>query len=96
MALISEQKQQIVDRLRELGATLPCPRCTTTSFSLVNELAIVPVHPQVSGAPVEGLALPAVLLMCNQCGFLSSHALSKLGLAEEILGDAALDGEWGD
>lgn len=96
MALTSNQKRQIVDRLRELGATLPCPRCTTTSFSLVNEVVVVPVHPQVDGPPVEGLALPAVLLMCNQCGFLSSHALTKLGLTEEIIGDAAVDGDRGD
>jgi hypothetical protein len=96
MALTSDQKQQIVDRLQELGATLPCPRCTTTSFSLVNELAVVPVHPQVGGSPLDGLALPAVLLMCNQCGFLSYHALTKLGLAEEIIGDAAFERGWGD
>lgn len=96
MALTSDQQQQIVDRLRELGATLPCPRCTTTSFSLVDELAVVPVHPQVGRSPVDGLALPAILLMCNQCGFLSSHVLTKLGLAEEIVGDAALEGGRGD
>ena len=96
MALTSDQRRQIVDRLRELGATLPCPRCTTTSFSLVSELAIVPVHPQADESTVEGLALPAVLLMCNQCGFLSYHALTKLGLAEELIGDAAVEGDVGD
>ncbi|MGH3789193.1 MAG: hypothetical protein ACRDRU_11735 [Pseudonocardiaceae bacterium] len=92
MTLTSEQRQQVADRLRELGATMPCPRCTDISFSLVDELAVVPVCSQVGGSLVGGLALPAALLVCNQCGFLSYHALTKLGLAEEIVGDAAAEG----
>ncbi|MGH3686888.1 MAG: hypothetical protein ACRDQY_13815 [Pseudonocardiaceae bacterium] len=71
--------------------TLPCPRCTDISFLLVDELAVVPVRSHIGGSLVDGLALPAVRLMCNQCGFLSYHALTKLGLAEEIVGTVSPD-----
>jgi hypothetical protein len=92
MTLTSAQQKQIVHRLRELGATLPCPRCGAASFSLVKELSTMPVDPATSAALVDGLTLPAVLLMCDQCGFLSSHALTVLGLAEEIFGTTGSDG----
>ncbi|MGH3888196.1 MAG: hypothetical protein ACRDSZ_16800 [Pseudonocardiaceae bacterium] len=92
MTLTTAQQEQIVRRLRELGATLPCPRCAAASFSLVKELSVVPVDPEASAVRVDRLTLPAVLLMCNQCGFLSSHALAALGLVEEIFGHAAADG----
>lgn len=92
MTLTSAQQEQIVHRLRELGATLPCPRCGASSFSVVKKLGAMPVDPALSVAGVEGMALPAALLVCNQCGFLSSHALTVLGLADEIFGDAARDG----
>lgn len=75
MTLSSAQQEQIVSRIRELGATLPCPRCSTMSFTLVQEL-------NAAG----GLTmLPTVILMCNQCGFLSPHALAALGLEQQLL-----------
>lgn len=92
MTLTTAQQEQIVRRLRELGATLPCPRCTAASFSLVKELSAVPVDPGAGAVRIDGLTLPAVILMCNQCGFLSSHALTVLGLVDEIFGPAAADG----
>ncbi|MGH3819971.1 MAG: hypothetical protein ACRDRE_19925 [Pseudonocardiaceae bacterium] len=51
----------------------------------------MPVRSHIGGSLVDGLALPAVRLMCNQCGFLSYHALTKLGLAEEIVGTVSPD-----
>lgn len=93
MTLTSAQQAQIVHRLRELGATLPCPRCAASSFALVKKLSAIPVDPELSVPGVDGLALPAALLVCNQCGFLSSHALTVLGLADEIFGDDGGDGD---
>lgn len=92
MTLTTAQQEQIVHRLRELGATLPCPRCAAASFSLVKELSAVLVAPGAGTVRADGLTLPAVILMCNQCGFLSPHALTALGLAEEIFGPAVADG----
>ena len=92
MTLTTAQQEQIVHRLRELGATLPCPRCAAAAFSLVKELSSVSVDVDAGTAHACDLILPTVLLVCNQCGFLSSHALTVLGLADEILGHSAGDG----
>lgn len=83
-ALSELQQERIAERLRELGAVLPCPRCGGASFSLISDVNLVPVIPVVGGIRTASRALPAALLMCNQCGFLSSHALIALGLAEDI------------
>lgn len=74
---------RIIDALNDKGATKPCPRCGHLHFGVVAETAI-PIDfdtkiPILTGGPV----VPTVIIACNNCGFVTQHALGALGLSPE-------------
>jgi hypothetical protein len=83
MALTEEAQDLIAERLQEVGAVLPCPRCGGTVFSLAREPNPVSVKAGIS-ITNAGFTLPAVILVCSNCGFLAFHAITILGLTDEI------------
>lgn len=75
------RRKEIAKALTERGATLPCPRCGNTSFSIVDGYFNQSLQSEISGAlTIGGPTIPAVVTACNRCGFLASHALGVLGL----------------
>ena len=76
-----EQYNKINAILTERKAVLPCPRCGNTYFSLLHGFVSLPVqNPTAENAVNGGPAIPCVVTVCNNCGFLSNHALGVLGL----------------
>jgi len=75
-----EEKQKIIRALDERGANLPCPRCGNESFTLAGGYFHqgIQTDPQVN--LIGGPSIPSVVVICNQCGYLSQHALGALGL----------------
>jgi len=78
--LSQEQMQRIIKVLEEKGAKLPCPRCGSRGFTLLNGYFNQTVQIETSGLVIGGMAVPTVVVLCDKCGFISQHALSVLGL----------------
>jgi ribosomal protein S27AE len=77
-----ERSKTIIQALSRKGVNKACPRCGHLHFNVVAETSI-PINddPKVitSGGPV----VPTVIVACNNCGFLTQHALGALDLVPE-------------
>jgi hypothetical protein len=83
MGEVSEEvKGEIEQILHERGVKAGCPRCGAREFAVIVEgyvaVFLQPTDPKV--ASVQGANIPAVALVCRNCGFISQHALGVLGL----------------
>ena len=78
--LSDERKAQIIAALEKSGAKLPCPRCGNKTFSLIDGYFNQTLQFQLGGITLGGPSIPTVVVACNQCGFLSQHAIGVLGL----------------
>ena len=75
-----KSKDDVIKRLKEKGVTLPCPRCGSSSFSLLDGYFNETIQSMLPGIVLGGPTVPSVATACSRCGFLSQHALSALGL----------------
>jgi hypothetical protein len=73
------EKDKIIQKLIEKGANLPCPRCSNKSFSVVDGYFNQPLQGEIKGLVLGGPSIPSIVTVCNQCGFISQHALGALG-----------------
>lgn len=72
MAFTDEQVKKIADALNALGANLPCPRCNTNVWGLIDGF----VNPMTSSTPghvvLGGSVFPTVVTVCSNCGYLTA------------------------
>ena len=78
--LTEEQKNAIIARLKERGAPKSCPMCGKGQWSLMGGYFIHSLQTQLDGLVLGGKSVPAAIIICNHCGFISQHALGTLGL----------------
>ncbi len=76
----AETKQKIVSTLQEKGAVLPCPRCGNKQYALLDGYFNQVIQPELKGIMLGGPAVPSVVVVCSNCGYMSQHALGSLGL----------------
>jgi ribosomal protein S27AE len=81
-SLDQKRLDEIVARLLERKAALPCPRCGNRQFTLLSGYFNPPIQTELKGLVIGGPSVPCVAVVCNQCGFLAQHALGVLGLQE--------------
>lgn len=75
-----EQKQKIVI---ELGKRLPkmvCPMCSHKKFVLVEGYFNNNLQQDFDSFSIGGSSIPSIAIICENCGFVSQHALGVLGL----------------
>ncbi len=78
--LSEETKRLIAKALGERGATLPCPRCGASEFSILDGYHNQSLQPNLTGLVMGGPSVPTIGVACVKCGFVSEHALGVLGL----------------
>jgi hypothetical protein len=78
--LAPEQKARIASALESRGATLPCPRCGTREFTLLDGYFNHPLQTELNVFNIGGPSVPIAVVACVRCGFLAQHALGALGL----------------
>ncbi len=78
MSELSNDK--IIAALKAAGVNAPCPRCRNTNFTLMDGYITHPIQSDFQSFNIGGPSLPAVMTVCNQCGFLAQHALGVLNL----------------
>jgi ribosomal protein L37E len=78
-----EERDRIISALEQRGATRPCPRCGNNSFELVSGYFNHFIQTNLGGVSIGGPSIPTAVIVCNNCGWLSEHALGALKLLPE-------------
>ncbi|WP_370560526.1 hypothetical protein [Edwardsiella tarda] len=76
-------KQQAIKKLTEKNALLPCHRCGSKSFGIVDGVtsySLVNDPNMIGSVMVGGPSLPVLHVFCENCGALTSHSLGILEL----------------
>jgi DNA-directed RNA polymerase subunit RPC12/RpoP len=74
------KKDQIIKKLTEKGAVKDCPRCGHKAFTLIDGYFNQTLQNDLTGFVLGGPSVPVAVVACNNCGYLSQHALGVLGL----------------
>ena len=74
--LTTEQRRMIADTLAERGALGACPACHENSWVIGHGHSLL----TLGIGEQEGIGLPLVSRICTNCGYLSLHATTVLGL----------------
>jgi hypothetical protein len=74
----ADDKHTIVAALKARGAG-SCPRCNDSQWT-VSEFSRIDVQATMEKDSVERTTIPAIMIVCQHCGFISQHALQPLGV----------------
>lgn len=80
MAETAIDSQSVIRELTQRGATKPCARCGGKQFSVEQGFVAMPVQTTFKSFSLGGLTIPAVVVVCNQCGAITLHSLGALGM----------------
>ncbi len=76
-------KNEIIRLLNEKKALLPCHRCGTENFTVMNSFSKVILQDDInSGTDMEGASVPVAIIACRNCGAITFHALGALGVLQ--------------
>ena len=92
-----EEKQKIISELNNrinLG-NLKCPMCGNNHFIIADGYFNTMMQDHLNGIVLGGTSIPSIAIVCNKCGFISSHALGVLGLLPKQNEDSQKGGENG-
>lgn len=78
--LTNEQKEEIKSKLVSKVINLTCPMCGNKSFSMSEGYFMNTMQADLKSLALGGQAIPTIGVICNNCGFVSQHALGALGL----------------
>jgi hypothetical protein len=81
---MSTLREKIIAKLNERGASLPCSRCGRQKFALLDDLARIDQQKDMSVVRFGGPSVPCAIVVCENCGNVSFHAMGALGLMAEI------------
>lgn len=73
------RQQKAIAALEAKGAKLPCSRCGHSKFALVGE-SVFMMQEKPEEFVVGGPVIPVVLVVCENCGNISTHAAKVLDI----------------
>lgn len=71
---------EIVRILTERGVRLPCNRCGSNKFTVIDSYSFFNLQDIPTGIRLGGTTIPVALTACENCGAITPHALGALGL----------------
>jgi hypothetical protein len=74
----TDDKHRIVAALKSRGAG-SCPRCNDSQWT-VSEFSRIDVQATADRNSDEKTTIPAIMIVCEHCGFIAQHALQPLGV----------------
>ena len=77
----ADDKHKIVAALKNRGAG-SCPRCNDSQWT-VSEFLRIDVQATMKRDTTQRTTIPAIMVVCEHCGFISQHALQPLGVWPE-------------
>lgn len=85
--LKDEDKNRIIKVLVDRVGQFNCPICHKGQFSIVDGYSSHALGDDYRSVNLGGKIIPFVMLACNNCGFISHHALGSLDLLDRIDSD---------
>lgn len=79
-----EDRKKIIDFFEERIKKFDCPICHNGHFSIVDGYSNHVLTADYHEIALSGKILPFIMLVCDNCGFISYHALGTLGLLDNI------------
>jgi hypothetical protein len=79
MALTTKQKETISDKLKKINAS--CPICSKQNWTFGDEIVSANSVSLGGSMSLGGPFIPMVQIVCNNCGFVSHHAVALLGIS---------------
>ncbi|MBN1757121.1 MAG: hypothetical protein JW863_02320 [Chitinispirillaceae bacterium] len=74
-------KDSIARILNDKGATHPCHRCGSVQFAVADGYSALTMQDDFKkGLVLGGKAMPVAVVICKQCGAVTTHALAALGI----------------
>lgn len=83
--LDNEQKKKVGEALQKRQPNLACPMCQNKNFIMADGYFNNSMQTNLEGFELGGPSIPTVAIICNNCGFVSQHALGVLGLLPKDL-----------
>jgi hypothetical protein len=78
-------QQKIIDALNSKGATIQCPFCHHTEWSVVGEVISLQIASTDGSIRLPAPFIPSVGVVCSHCGYIRLHTLSALNINIEDL-----------
>ena len=78
--LTNEEKEEIRKKFVPKTTNLSCPMCANKGFSMAEGYFMNIMQSNLTSLELGGQAVPTIGIICNNCGFVSQHALGALGL----------------
>lgn len=86
--LNDDEKQRIVNAVYSRIQSLECPMCHHKAFTFIDGYVVQPIQNNKKKFLVANIPLiPTVVLVCNNCGFMSQHNLGVLGILNDTVED---------
>ncbi|MDR1746943.1 MAG: hypothetical protein LBR49_06695 [Tannerella sp.] len=77
---MSYNKREIAQELSEKISRITCPMCQNNRFVLADGYFNNQLQRDIGSYSIGGAGIPTVAIICENCGFVSQHALGSLGL----------------
>ena len=74
----ADDKHRIIAALKARGAG-SCPLCRDSQWT-VSEYSRIEVQATMDRNTDERTTIPAIMIVCEHCGFIAQHALQPLGI----------------
>lgn len=74
------QKEHIIDELNKRAPNLKCPICSHAEFTLGGGYFAHDLQKALNERQIGGISIPAVPVICKNCGFVMEFAAGTLGL----------------
>lgn len=86
----NDDKQKIILKLNKRinSGNIKCPMCGNEHFIIADGYFNSIMQDNLNGLVIGGPSMPSIAIVCNQCGFISSHALGILGLLPKQTGES--------
>jgi hypothetical protein len=79
MALTTKQKETIIAKLRSIDGS--CPICKNKNWIIGDEIVSANSVSLGGSTVMGGPFIPMTQVVCNNCGFVSHHAVALLGIS---------------
>ncbi|MBW0164537.1 MAG: hypothetical protein HYI21_03225 [Sediminibacterium sp. Gen4] len=79
MALTTRQKEMIADKLKRINGA--CPICSQKNWTIGDEIVSATSVSLGGSTVMGGPFIPMAQVVCNNCGFVSHHAVALLGIS---------------
>lgn len=92
-----EEKEEIISKLNDRinSGDVKCPMCGNKNFIIADGYFNSIMQDSLNELALAGPSIPSIPIICNRCGFISSHALGILGLLPKQTEEIQKGGENG-